>query len=292
MNQLPPLPPALAAVFTATYGPTMSVESLSGMSPATVARVRFANASVIVKVSPSPRETLVYERLGPAMRAAGVQMPELLWSAHLPDGHWLVIEDLPHAVPIQPREAWRPDARMVALLLRLHRLDLQIPPALLTIDPPAWTDAMNDAALTIFPAETARALTPMLRSLQDESRQRRTPSCWLSGDPNPNNWGMRADGTLVLFDWERLRRGPPAFDLAILVPGLGDPAQYARLADAYLAAQLSMAVEPRTAPAALSRDIALGKALSVVEFLTHWPAATRTPRSDTARRCAPSYRRG
>lgn len=261
-------PPALAAFLAATHGPPAGIERLAGMSPAQVWRVRFAAGSVIVKGSPSPREALVYEHLGPTLRAAGVAMPERRWSAHLDGAHWLVLEDLPHPAPIQPPETWRPDGEMAALLARLHRLDLRPPAALVPLGPPAWTAAMDTTALTLFPVEVAPAVAASLRALRVEFEPLASPSGWLSGDPNPTNWGRRADGTLALFDWERLRRGPPAVDLAILVPGLGEPAQYRLLAQAYLAARPEVDGGGPGPPAALARAIALGKVQGVVEFLT------------------------
>jgi thiamine kinase-like enzyme len=47
------------------------------------------------------------------------------------------------------------------------------------------------------------------------------PFCCLSGDPNPTNWGVRDNGDLVLFDFERIGYGNPAIDLAITMPGFG-----------------------------------------------------------------------
>ena len=60
------------------------------------------------------------------------------------------------------------------------------------------------------------------------------PVCAISGDPNPVNWGLRDDGTLALFDWERFGRCSPALDLAITVPGLGDETAYRAVATSYL----------------------------------------------------------
>lgn len=101
-------------------------------------------------------------------------------------------------------------------------------------------------------------------SWQQEAQSLFDPECPLSGDPNPANWGMRDDSSLVLFDWERYCLGTPALDLAITVPGLGDLANLRRVAAAYLHGEESQA--PRT-PERLAREIALAKVWSVVEFL-------------------------
>ena len=45
----------------------------------------------------------------------------MAWSCHLPDTHWLVLEDIPHPLPVPALDRWRPDPRVVAVLARLHR---------------------------------------------------------------------------------------------------------------------------------------------------------------------------
>jgi hypothetical protein len=103
--------------------------------------------------------------------------------------------------------------------------------------------------------------------LRDEAQHLIASWCWISGDPNPSNWGTRADGSLVLFDWELVRRGTPPTDLAILVSGLGDEAKYAEMAACYLT--IWPAIDGRRSwPAAtLARDIALAKVWTVVMLL-------------------------
>jgi aminoglycoside phosphotransferase (APT) family kinase protein len=70
-----------------------------------------------------------------------------------------------------------------------------------------------DADKILTPLQNAQALWQRI----DHNR------CCISGDPNPTNWRVRDDGTLVLVDWERFGYGTPAIDLAILMPGLGSP---------------------------------------------------------------------
>lgn len=72
----------------------------------------------------------------------------------------------------------------------------------------------------------------------------------------------------MLYDWERFGRGTPALDLAISIPGLGDNASYARLAQSY-AEEWREAIGTRPSPfRELSRDIGIAKVWSVVEFLS------------------------
>jgi hypothetical protein len=100
----------------------------------------------------------------------------------------------------------------------------------------------------------------MLAAMQQEAQPLFVPGVPISGDPNPLNWGLRDDGTAVLFDWERLTIATPALDLAIAVPGLGDWIAFRAVAAGYLG-------DARERADALARDIAAAKVWSVVELL-------------------------
>lgn len=252
------------------YGDPVSVERLGGMSGAAVHRLRFADGSVIVKAGSgrrNRRESLFYRYAGDPLLRAGVSLPRLLWSAELPDGSWLVLEDIPTPVPVVLHDRWQPDARMVAMLARLHALALDLPDELATYEEWDWAEEVTDAALTFFEPATARELAAPLRALREEAMHLGERWCWISGDPNPNNWGLRADGSPVLYDWELVRRGTPPIDLAILVTGLGDEAMYEQVAACYLDAWRATTNRPPWAGATLARDIALGKVWSVATFL-------------------------
>ena len=152
-----------------THGEPVAVEPLGGMSGARVYRARFPGGSVVVKASPRPAESLFYERVAGRLRHVGVPIPRLEWVVHLPDAHWLVLEDIPAPLPILPSDRWQPDPRVTAVLARLHRvtrtwaLDFPESPAR------TWTDRVTDAALTCFPADVAEDLAPALRALQREA---------------------------------------------------------------------------------------------------------------------------
>lgn len=243
----------------------IAIERLSGMSLSGVWRVRFGAGSLIVKSSPSSFESRFYEGVAPALRRAGVPIPALEHVHHEPDSHWLVIEDV--AEPLSPSRIadWRPDPRVVAILARLHATTRAQPPSLPGSSDRAWTDAMTEAALGCL-ANCAADLRAQLAFLQAESEDLIAPWCWISGDPNPRNWDMRADGTPVLFDWELFGPGIPATDLAIIVPGLGDATRYAQVATAYHASWES----PEPLPWGvdhLARQIAVAKVATVVQLL-------------------------
>jgi hypothetical protein len=232
-----------------------------------VYRVRFAEGSVIVKSSSSARESLFYRHAGDRLERGGVSAPRLLWSGAADERHWLVLEDIPTPAPSVPADRWQPNLDMVAMIARLHSLALDLPDELASYVTWDWTADATDGALAFFSATAARDLAPALRSLRDEAQHLTESWCWISGDPNPSNWGTRADGSLVLFDWELVRRGTPPTDLAILVAGLGDETKYAEMAACYL--EIWPAIDARRSwPAAtLARDIALAKVWTVVMML-------------------------
>lgn len=84
----------------------------------------------------------------------------------------------------------------------------------------------------------------------------------ISGDSNAGNWGRRANGAVVLFDWERFGRGSPAIDLAPLIKGMGTKQAFIDLAERYC--QLSGQQNFK----ALAREIAIAKAWIVTEVIT------------------------
>jgi hypothetical protein len=266
------------------HGEPLAVERLGGMSVARVYRVRFPERSAIVKTSPRPAEARFYESVAGRLRSAGVPIPRLEWVAHLADGHWLVLEDIPNPLPAPPPDRWRPGPRVVAVLVRLHRTTRQM-----SLDFPdarahAWTDDATAAALRCFPEERSLDLAPRLRALQRQAEHLSEAWCWISGDTSPPNWGVRPDGTLALYDWELFRRGVPAGDLAPVVPGLGNPQMFRQIAAAYRAEwERSGEVLPWSLDA-LARDIALAKLATVVMLLAaHAEGRARVPEDHIAR---------
>jgi aminoglycoside phosphotransferase (APT) family kinase protein len=265
------------------HGEPLAVERLGGMSVARVYRVRFAARSVVVKTSPRPAEARFYESTAGRLRAAAVPIPRLEWLAHLPEGHWLVLEDIPTPLPVLPPDRWQPDPRVIAVLVRLHqttrRMALDFPYA----QAHAWTDGVTDTALRCFPTEGAEELAPRLRALQYQSAHLAAGWCWISGDTSPPNWGVRPDGTVALYDWELFRPGVPASDLAPVVPGLGDPDEFRRVAADYLA-ECDRSGEPLPWTLdALTRDVALAKLATVVMLLAaHAEGRARIPEDHIA----------
>lgn len=223
-------PAELRAFVRRAWGEVRAVAALGGLSGARVCRLDAERGSAVVKQC-GAAEAACYEHLAPTLRAAGVGVPELWWSGQDRAGHWLLIEHLP-ATP--PRSAWLGNQDWMRTLRRLHAL----PPTLLAALPafyrPPTPGLLADAAAQLLPEPHRKSFRNQLAALDE--RVGRLMPVLISGDPNPANWGLRADGQAVLFDWERVGLGPAAFDLAITVPGLGSVGEAQQIARAYLAA--------------------------------------------------------
>jgi thiamine kinase-like enzyme len=225
------------------------IEAISkGMSGRRVHRVRLeSGATLIVKENVSVRESGFYRDFAPTLRAAGVITPRLEREIAVGGSRLLVLEDVSQALP---RERWLADEAVIGTLARLHAFSSAPEPQ--DLFRPAWTPEMNAHALTFLPSDTAGTL----EALRLQAQALFKPRHLISGDPNPNNWGVPPDGTPVLFDWDRFGSGTAALDLAITVPGLGSSEDFALVAARYVGRP----------DATLARSIALAKLWSVLEF--------------------------
>lgn len=162
-----------------------------------------------------------------------------------------------------PSERWLADADVLGLLYRLHHSQT-VSVAGVQWFTPVWDGVTTEEALSHFANDAAANLRLMLTALQEEAQPLFAPDHWISGDPNPMNWGLREDGGIVLFDWERFGFGTAPLDLAITIPGMGDAQAFQATAAVYLASE-----EPSPAEiSGLAKRIALAKVWNVVEFLS------------------------
>ena len=264
-------PTTLTTVLLTAYGQPQSATLLGGMSGASVWRVSGAGGSAIVKASSKANEFRFYREVAPPLHERGISVPHLHWSGQEDKSYWLALEDIPQPLP---RARWLADPELLAMLRRLHTLGFAPPP-----DPPLfrplWVDEMNVAALSCFAPTIAAELRPRLELLRAISANLGS-DCYISGDPNPLNWGLRDDGTLALYDWERFGRGPAAFDLAITVPGLGSADDYRLLASRYTGEQGSVAQQ-------LAASIAVAKVWVVVEFLSDYASGNQATEATAQR---------
>ncbi len=253
-------PPSVLAEARRHVGNVLAVEPLGGPGGSAVVRVRGTRGTVVAKGSDRDVEARVYERVAPTLRAHGVPIPACHWVGRAGASWWSILEHVPEPLP---RARWLADPAVLGALARLHAA---------TVDPaadppagyvPAWDDRMAAAVLARLPAATAPETGRRLEILRAEADGLFAPHGPISGDPNPGNWGLRAGGEVVLFDWERYGRGAPALDLAITLPGLGDAIAYRAVAEGYLAAGGGAG----TGPDRLARQVAVAKVWSVVEFV-------------------------
>lgn len=255
---------------SAAHGSPRSIEPLGGKSGANVYRVRFARTSRIIKHTSRAGESDFYLHAAPLLRENGIPLPKV---ETVLQSDWIVLEDIPDPLP---REMWHGDHRVVEILARLHSLNLDMPS---TAYSPKWDNELTEKMLACFEPEIVRNLKPILTDLQHESQPLFEKRCWISGDPNPTNWGVRADGSLVLFDWDRFTRATPAIDLAIIVGGLGNRRQFDDVATTYLREREKIGAPYPQAVKSFGRAIAIAKIWVVVEYLSLYTLGQLQPDS-------------
>jgi hypothetical protein len=259
-NTLEAWPDELRTELTHRVGALVSVERRRGLSRNDIWLARFSSGTVIVKRTSHAGEAHFYLHVAPQFDPSAAVTPQLYSMETTQEGVWLVLEHIPHPLP---RARWGADAAALAVLRHFHQATIE--PVVAPSYVPVWSHAMTQRALSIC-GKIASSIRAPLARLEAASQPLFADACWISGDPNPTNWGLRDDGSVVLFDWERWGRGTPALDLGIMVPGLGDTQTYTAVAYHYLAGEPEGVVDER-AVASLTQQIALAKVWSVVEFL-------------------------
>jgi hypothetical protein len=263
------LPAALQDFFAWNYPPLTNSESLSGMSGSSVYRLTFGNIPVILKTNLKPQESLFYWSYAPLLREQGVAIPESYWSGEVDEHYWLVLENISKPLP---HERWNADRQVLEMLGRLHRAKLPSPPDLTRLYKPEWTTEITDNALSLRGTSSER-IAPILRGWEAQYQYLFRPLYPISADPNPNNWGVRSDGSPVLFDWERFSFGAPAIDVAILIPGLPDKAAFRHYARRYREINSSVGQISYIQEKAIeefAEDIKIAKVWVVLEFLYNY----------------------
>ncbi len=270
MSASPLLPAVVESEVARLLGRIETPEQLGGMSGSRVLRVQGERGSAVVKGGAKAAETEFYEVIAPVLAARGAGVPDLLWAGTAAGESWLIIEEIPTPLP---RERWGPDPEVLTALARIHSAGNLLPP-LWSADAfrPAWPPETSALAMEALGAPGGGSLSDVaveLAGMQANAAPLFVPACPLSGDPNPANWGIRRDGSLVLFDWERFCWGTPVLDLAALVPGLGTAEDFLAVAGGYAAARTKAGDSPLESleVAAFAREIALAKAWHVVELL-------------------------
>lgn len=230
----------------------MSVENLSRMGVASVALiVDEAGYQFIEKYPVGEVEYHFYQQTARELTHAGVAIPKLL-SAD-PDLRRLRLEYI-------PREVNQDDVSGDEILATLNCLHRYTASPQWLYHNHAWSEYALEYSLRLLalPDKNAR----QLRRFRQCSDVLFGYQSLISGDSNAGNWGRRANGDVVLFDWERFGRGSPAIDLAPLIKGMGTKQAFIDLAERYC--QLSGQQNIK----ALAREIAIAKAWIVTEVIT------------------------
>jgi hypothetical protein len=248
------LPNQVMQELTRRYREPPSLTRLSTMSRNLLWLAQFSSTKVVVKSSDNRVEADFFHITATELRGLGVQIPELIFSTTVEGRSWLVIEWV--------ESRWPGDAAL-PIMAALHRVR-NVPCG--ETYRPVWTEHMDKAAQRALGLPDS--WTERISIIRKMSSFIFEPVSPCSGDPNPTNWGVRSDGAVVLYDWERFCFAHPAVDLSILVPGLGDITSYERIAQRYL---LACDASFRVASSdELTRSIALTKIWTVVELLWNW----------------------
>lgn len=209
---------SVQAIVRSQFGVIKTITPLSAYRHNRVWRVDCETKRVIVKLA-NQVEIDFYLLTSSRLTQCGVPVPALY--AH--QDNFLIIEYIPHALP---QARWGADPAIVTYLRALHECEVE---AVGQLFQPKWTHQTTRDALTCLQLDDI----PMLDSLREQAQSLFVGDGLISADPNPKNWGIRHNGDIVLFDWERFTRGNPAIDLAIIVPRLGTYAQYEQIALMY-----------------------------------------------------------
>jgi thiamine kinase-like enzyme len=212
-----------------SMGTPVECELLAGMGYGRAYKVETEKGVFVLKGAKEQRERLFYERIAPLVNAAGVPTPELLWSYQDDALSWVALEWLPR---ILPESRWQVDDEVFEKLALLHNLDIDLNGILPeTIQ---WTGEMNQLALSVSPRNFAEVNKSRLEDLCSRFQYLFELNYFLSGDPSGRNWGIRENGQLVLFDWERFGFGMPQLDLADVAFGEPPVETFREIAHGYL----------------------------------------------------------
>lgn len=221
----------LRAAAVAVTGEPMMLERLHGVGGPGVILIVGPRGRAVAKY-PVRQEVAFYRNWAPLVRQQGLGVPEVYAHSENFPRAWILMEAL-DATLTPPYRDRLPD--MTAYLARLHAMQrdrvrstandsLSVRPVSLSLQD------IGDAA-TLWTEEVRESLIQRLYlpwpKLPESMRL-------VSGDPNPTNWGLRASGQLVLFDWSEVALSHPAYDLAALCGGLPEVALVEEVVDVYL----------------------------------------------------------
>lgn len=249
------------------YGSLTRVEELNGVNKGqgtSCFRIFFGEKSFIVKKAKEKREYDVYNAVSPVFKDKKISIPLVYYTYQEERDYWFVIEDIPHLLP---KNRWKGDAEQIKVLFNLHFNTWN---KTLNIDKPfdfKWDKGLTKRALSLLPS----TLEVAIEQLRLKSETIFSPVCYISGDPNPTNWGIRNNGELVLFDWERIGYASPAIDLAITIPSLGtlDKSLEFNIASTYISFWKDVSIDFPYSVSELTEQIVIAKMWSALDFLVN-----------------------
>ena len=273
MNILNQFPQKIQQYLVESFGIPITMKKLNGIkSYGGCYCIKFFNTSVIVKHMVDPQEYLFYNECTRFMQEFKRHIPILYCSYRNEEDYWIVIEDVENSLP---KERWYADEHLLEVLFKFHSETWGKSLLLSNHYSPNWKNELTYAVLELMPDKISNQLQSSLFELQKESQHIFKPYCWLNADTNPTNWGIRKDGTVVLFDWERISCASPAIDLAITIPGLGtaDNSVESLISKRYIAMWSELSSDFPFTEQKLLQEIKLAKLWSVVEYLgNNWTA--------------------
>jgi hypothetical protein len=267
MTILNQFPQGVQQYLVESFGVPVAINKLNGIkSDGGCYRLRFSNTSVILKQMTEPQEYQFYTECTQFMKQLNKHIPILYWSYKQEKAYWIVLEDVPSPLP---KERWFADSHLLEVLFHFHLEMWGKSLPLRNHYIPKWNDKLTCSVLELVSDKISNLLEPLLFEIQEQSQRLFKPYCWINGDTNPTNWGIRKDGTIVLFDWERISCGSPAIDLAITIPGLGtsDNSIELLIVNRYFSMWSKLSKDFPLTEQKLLQEIKLAKLWSIVEFL-------------------------
>lgn len=221
----------IRAAAVSVTGEPMTLERLSGVGGPGVILVAGPRGRAIAKY-PVRQEAAFYRSWAPLIRQQGLGVPQVYAQGENPTRAWILMEALDSTLTLPYRDRL---SDMTAYLAQLHTMQRNRVPLTandaLPFRPVVLSSPDIEDAVMLWPDDVREYLVHLLHlpwpALPNEMRL-------VSGDPNPTNWGLRASGQLVLFDWSEVAWSHPAYDLAILCGGLPEVALVEEVVDVYL----------------------------------------------------------
>lgn len=227
-------------------------DDLAKMGAACVRRTSYFGRDCIEKRAVSIVEFQFYHQVAPVFRASGIAVPELVASDAATQT--LTLEYIPHSIT-QSDLVER--SGVLSMISRIHHHPID---EHWHFKRHSWPHENTEMAINLLCLSDNSA--EIIRDVEKCSSSLFDSNTLISGDTNAGNWGIRDQGDVVLYDWERFSTGNPAIDLAPLIKGMGNISDFISISNKY---QLySSSFDAST----LAQEIAICKLWVVTEVIT------------------------